>query len=229
MAWYNNEAYVNEYQKVFSAINDIDDKIKMIENYRDRLYCKNPNKWRYYAVIINAIINDEAIQQLYGINEDAHYWNDRVYRKKIEGEPEPITLRPKMVYNTSLPVCYDTSDQEFGGLYFVGATYFVPTTMMPIYAVKIGKSYWDIGRRIRDYGTANPFIYHEKEHVLPDFICPEADEKTCHEFLASIAIQKLEKNTEWFIVDEKTYFQLCELFKDKAFFGNVAMGKIRAI
>lgn len=229
MVWYHKEAYVNEYQEVFSVIGNINDKIKMIEYYRDRLYCNNPNKWRYYAIIINAIANDETIQQLYGFNENAYHWSGRVYRKINQIKPGSIVFRPKEVYNTSLPVCYDTSDQEFGGLYFIGATYFVPTTMMPIYAVKIGQSYWNIGRRIRDYGTANPFIYHEKEHVLPDFICPDANEKTCHEFLASVAIQKLEKNTEWFIVDEKTYFQLCELFKDKVFFGNVATGKIRAI
>lgn len=229
MSWYQDEQYVQESCKVFSITKTIQEKIELMEYYRSRLYCKNPNKWRYFAIIINAILNDEEIHNLYELDMDAYHWNDRVYRKTKKTHPNSITLRPLEVYDFNIPVCYDTSEQEFGGLYFLGASYFVPTTKHPIYAVKIGKSDYDIGSRIKSYGTANPFIYHEKEHVLPDFICPTANEKTCHAFLSSIAVQALDKNTEWFIVNEVTYFKLCELFKDKKFFADVATGRIRAI
>lgn len=229
MNWYQEEAYVKESNQMFAMTKDLKEKIELVEYYRCRLYCKNPNKWRYFAILINAIINDIEIQNLYGVDMEAHYWDDRVYRKTPKTRPDSIALRPLETYDTSIPVCYDTSEQDFGGLYFMGATYFIPTTIHPIYAVKIGKSDNDIGARINSYGTANPFIYHKKEHVLPYFVCPDANEKTCHHFLNSIAIQALEKNTEWYIVSKETYFELCELFQDKDFFKKVATGKIRAI
>ena len=229
MEWYQNEKFTKESTQVFATANTVNEKIEMVEYYRSRLYSKNPNKNRYFAILIHAITNDKEIRNLYGLDMEAHYWSDRVYRKNNKIHPNPITLRPLETYNTSIPVCYDTTNQKFGGLYFIGATYFIPTSKIPIYAVKIGQSNFDIGSRIRSYGTANPFIYHEQEHVLPDFICPDADEKTCHAFLRSISVQKLEKETEWFVVNEKTYFELCELFKDKEFFKRVATGRIRAI
>lgn len=229
MNWYQNEQFVREYYSVFVTANNLQDKIKLVEYYRERLYCKNPNKWRYFAILINAILNDSEIRNLYALEMDAFHWVDRVYRKSVRTTPKGVILRPIETYDPIVPICYDTSEQEFGGLYFMGASYHNPITKHPLYAVKVGKSDCDIGARIKSYGTANPFIYHEKDHVLPDFICPDANEKTCHSFLKSVAVQALDKNTEWFIVNESTYFQLCELFKDKNFFAGVATGKIRAI
>lgn len=229
MNWYQAEQYVREYKQVFTTAETIQEKIELVEYYRERLYCKNSNKWRYFAILINAILNDSEINHLYSFDLDAFYWDDRICRKSIEVAPKAIILRPTEIYNSTIPVCYDTSEQDFGGLYFIAASYHHPITKHPIYAVKVGQSAYNIGARIKSYGTANPFIYHEKEHVLPDFLCPDADEKTCHRFLQSIAIQALDKNTEWFIVTKTTYLRLCELFKDKNFFAGVATGKIRAI
>ena len=227
--WYEDKEYVTEYQQKFNCLTDLNSKIEMVEYYRMHLYCKNPNKWRYFAVLINAIAKDADIHALYEIDMEAHYWDDRIKRKNKRLLPQTVNLRPLASYDIPLPVCYDTSGQDYDGLYFVGATYFVPTTMQPIYAVKIGVSYTDIGKRIRDYGTANPFIYHENSHVLPFCVCPDADEQLCHNFLSSIAIQTLDKDTEWYIVDRDTYFYLCENLKNIHFFKGVATGKIRAI
>lgn len=229
MNWYQEEQYVQESSRVFAECKCTQEKIELVEYYRERLYARNPNKWRYFAILINAILNDSEIRNLYGLEMDAHYWDDRIYRKATKCKPQAIVLRPLETYDSVIPVCYDYSEQEFGGLYFIGASYHHPITKHPIYAVKVGESKYDIGSRIKSYGTANPFIYHEKEHVLPDFICPDADEKRCHAFLQSISVQALNKNTEWFIVNEQTYFKLCELFKNKDFFANVATGRIRAI
>ena len=229
MNWYQAEQYVQEYERVFATAETIQEKIELVERYRERLYCKNPNKWRYFAILINAILNDFEINRLYDFDLDAFYWDDRICRKSIKVTPKALVLCPIETYDSIIPICYDTSEQDFGGLYFMGASYHNPITKYPLYAVKIGKSDYNIGARIKSYGTANPFIYHEKDHVLPDFICSDADEKTCHSFLKSVAVQALDKNTEWFVVNESTYFQLCELFKDKEFFAGVATGKIRAI
>lgn len=219
---------VENYYHYFPSDYTLEEKIKRVEDFRSCLHCKNSNKWRYFGILIGAISHDEQLAALYEINEDAHYWSDRVKRRSNKVEPPRVVLRPAGKYS-SLPVCYDYSHQEFSGLYFMGATYFDPVTMVPIYAVKVGKSDSDIGQRIRSYGTANPFIYHERTHVLPYAACWEADEETCHRFLASVSVQNLEKDTEWYIVDRETYFFLCENFKRVTFFEGVATGKIRAI
>lgn len=207
----------------------LEEKVFRVEKYRKQLYCQNPDKWHIFALLIGMIENDEGLSELFAINEQAHLWEARIIRKKHYAAPITVELaRPTDVY-PDLPKSYDTSGQAFPGLYFIGATYFVPTTKQPIYAVKIGSSYNEVGRRIRDYGTYNPFIYHEREMSLPYTLCPEAEEITCYNFLASLAVQKIEKITEWHIVDEKTYFYLCEHFKNKSFFAGVATGRIRAI
>lgn len=206
----------------------LDSKIRVIESGRKLLYCQNPNKWHVFACLIGAIESDNELSELYEINEKAYHWDKRIVRKKITLTPQALAPTRPIGQYPNLPKCYDTNEQEFAGLYFVGATYFVPTTMQPIYAVKIGMSS-NVGERIRSYGTHNPFIYHERDMSLPFYSCYEADEHTCHAFLASLAIQKLEKDTEWYIVDEKTYFFLCEHMKKYDFFVGVATGKIRAI
>lgn len=222
------QEYIESYHYYFPSDFTLEEKIKKVEDLRCGLHCKNPNKWFYFGILIGAISHDEQLAALYEVDEDANYWVNRVRRRSNKVEPPRVVLRPAGKYN-SLPVCYDYSHQEFSGLYFMGATYFDPITMVPIYAVKVGKSDSDIGQRIRSYGTANPFIYHERTHVLPYAACWEADEETCHRFLASVSVQKLEKNTEWYIVDRETYFFLCENFKRVTFFEGVATGKIRAI
>lgn len=191
------------------------EKLAEIE-YNRLLKCSYPYKYRHFATLIALITVDDFLSSQYAINEDTYYWEDKIY--------------PKQKKQTSdLPICYDISGQNFGGLYFMGATYFVPTTMKHFYAVKIGVSYENIGKRISQYGTANPFIYHEKEHVLPFSFSPKASEEECHKFLKRISVQNIAKNTEWYLVDEETYFYLCEKMKDKYFFDGVATGRIRSI
>ena len=207
----------------------IQELIHEIEYHRDRLYCKNPDKWLHFAICIGMIEQIPELSKLYTINENAFLWEDRITRKSRTMEPSRIALRPLARYSDTLPTCYDTSGQNFSGLYFMGATYFNPINMQPIYAVKIGMSNSNIGRRIQDYSTYNPFIYHERAHTLPFGICKTANEKLCHSFLASISIQKMDKNSEWYIVDKQTYLYLCEHMKSITFFEGVATGKIRAI
>ena len=213
---YNYKEYVENKKSLCRNIpSKHREKLAEIE-YNRLLKCSYPYKYHHFATLIALIIVDDFLSSQYTINEDAYYWEDKIYIKQEKK-------------TSDLPICYDTSNQNFSGLYFIGATYFVPTTMKHFYAVKIGVSYENIGKRISQYGTANPFIYHEKEHVLPFSLFPHANEETCHKFLKRISIQKIAKNTEWYIVDEKTYFYLCEKMKDHDFFNAIATGRIREI
>ena len=225
----NYRDHTDSYSSYFPSNFTLEEKIRKVESLRNYLYCQNPNKWMYFAILIGAIEHDKELAALYEINEDATYWINRIQKKPCMIEPPQVILRPLGRYPDSLPQCYDTSGQGFGGLYFMGATYFNPITMRPIYAVKVGLSYTDIGRRIQSYGTYNPFIYHERTHVLPFRVCREASERKCRSFLNSVSIQQMDKETEWYIVDEKTYLYLCENMKRVSFFAGVATGKIRAI
>ena len=213
---YNYQEYVKTKKFSFQHLSE-DEKEEIVEKeYNELLSASYVSKYEHFAALIALITEDEFLSSKYIINEDAYYWEDKIYPKKQKQTSE-------------LPICYDTSNQNFGGLYFIGATYFVPTTMKHFYAVKIGVSYENIGKRISQYGTANPFIYHEKEHVLPFSLFPHANEETCHKFLKRISIQNIAKSTEWYIVDEKTYFYLCEKMKDHDFFNAIATGRIREI
>lgn len=205
------------------------EKILRVERGRNKLYCQNPNKWEIFANLIGMIENDRELAEVFEIHEDEFLWQHRIVRKKNIINTRVIELCQPCEFYPSLPKCYDTTGQNFPGLYFLGATYFVPTTKQPIYAVKIGVSYSSVGSRIASYGTHNPFIYHTRDMALPFEICDDADEATCHKFLASLAVQQIDKETEWYIVDEKTYFFLCENMRNVEFFANVATGKIRAI
>lgn len=223
---HNYREYVTN--DLLAGASSLENKIRRIEMERRTLNGKNVNKWLTFALIIGAIENDVELSNIYEINEEAHFWSDRIIRKKTQRNPDTLSLTAPLECYPILPQCYDYYDQDFSGLYFIGATYFVPTTMQPIYAVKIGTSQ-NVGERIKSYGTQNPFIYHTREMSLPYKLCPYAKEKTCHDFLAALAIQKFDKNSEWYIVNKETYFSLCENMSNHEFFAKVATGKIRAI
>lgn len=223
------EYAASSYSIQNASSKSIQELVHDIEYHRNRLYCKNPDKWLHFAICIGMIEQVSELSELYTINEGAFLWEDRITRKSRTMEPPQISLRPLACYPDTLPICYDTSGQDFPGLYFMGATYFNPINMQPIYAVKIGMSSSNIGRRIQDYGTYNPFIYHERAHTLPFGVCETANERLCHAFLESVSIQKMDKTSEWYIVDKQTYLYLCENMKRITFFEGVATGKIRAI
>lgn len=219
-----------EWTLRFRQCRSLKEKITAIDEARDHLYCANPAKFGVFSAIVNFIDNDESLKQMYIIDPTQTFWGDRIkIIRHMDDAPESIVLRPTN-FQSALPIAYDTENQDYTGLYFIGATYFVPTTMEAIYAVKIGIARRQfIGSRLRQYGTANPFIYHEREHTLPFYCCPEANERVCHDFLENLAIRRFEKDSEWYIVDRDTYFFLCENLKDKAFFANIATGKVRTI
>ena len=99
------------------------------------------------------------------------------------------------------------------GLYFIGMVGINPLTKQTYYLVKIGASE-DCERRVNQYASYNPMLFCSK------CICPGDNtgtysvaecETIAHNILASLAYSRAQKAKEWFYVDEKTYFNLCNL------------------
>ena len=94
--------------------------------------------------------------------------------------------------------CYDVK-----GLYFVGETHFNPITDEKFYWVKIGKAK-NLKERMRSYNTHNPMLYRI------DYSADYNKEEWYHNKLAEKAIAKCNHSEEWFLVDRKTYLEMCE-------------------
>jgi len=91
-----------------------------------------------------------------------------------------------------------------GGLYFIGETHFNPITHEEFYWVKIGKSS-NLAKRMRQYNTCCPMLWRI------DFAVDEEDlEEFYHDLLYKEAIATCNHNEEWFMVDRKTYLEMCE-------------------
>ncbi len=99
------------------------------------------------------------------------------------------------------------------GLYFIGMVGINPLTKQTYYLVKIGASE-DCERRVNQYASYNPMLFCSK------CVCPGDNtgtysvaecETIAHNILASLACSRAQRAKEWFYVDEKTYFDLCNL------------------
>ena len=117
--------------------------------------------------------------------------------------------------------CLNISNYEYvSGLYFLGDIKYDPV-YGKIYLVKIGCSS-NLSKRLSQYLTYNPMFFC-KASIL-ETNAYEYAEENAHKFLTRVSIGRPEYSKEWFIVDEETYFELCDKFCDKAFFRAVASG-----
>lgn len=93
----------------------------------------------------------------------------------------------------------------YSGLYLIGSVYLNPRTNKPLYFVKVGQSK-NLEKRVNQYYTYNPF-FKFIDFVLVDSKKLLKEEKSYHELLS----QKCKWGTgEWFVVEEKAYFNLVE-------------------
>lgn len=91
------------------------------------------------------------------------------------------------------------------GLYLVSNIVFNPITDEKLHLVKIGYS-TNLASRMNNYRTQNPMLYH-----IDYYLDKKVSETEFHiEMLLSDKFQKLDNAQEWFITDEKTYFEICE-------------------
>jgi hypothetical protein len=145
-----------------------------------------------YNKIQGIVNNNPKTHSYYTLYPSARKFKDRVKKKKAK-------IASLEVFNDG--ISYDTPTD--GGLYFLGETHFNPMTNEKFYWVKIGKAI-NLRNRLHQYNTCNPMLWRI------DFLLHAEDrEKHYHSELEKIAIAKCNHNQEWFMVDEKTYLELC--------------------
>lgn len=200
-------------------------KISEIEGIRPHLHYRNPHKWELQERIMKMFEEMPELNQFYEIDWEQSLWAERIKMRPRTVEPLPIELNWPTTQMENCPAYYDYSE-NFTGLYFLGDPCFNPITRTPYFMVKIGATYSStIAQRLKQYTTHNPMIFHKKASLAWSF-CPEASEENCHSFLSRHAIQKPEYGKEWFMVEEKTYLELCERFQNPLFFAAVAKGEL---
>lgn len=109
--------------------------------------------------------------------------------------------------NEADPLRFSAPDD--GGLYLIGSTHFNPFTEEKIYLIKVGRSDVSLSRRMRDYRTENPMMFHIAFNALPKQVIRE-NERTCHAILYSICEGLMENSEEWVKVSGETYLEICE-------------------
>ena len=113
---------------------------------------------------------------------------------------------------------YDTLPNA-KGVYFLGMIGTNPDGKT-YYLVKIGSSD-NIRTRVRQYATYNPMIYIGGYCVID-----KSDAETlCHRYLRDNAYAVALHTDEWYYVDEKTYYELCDTLSDMNMFKAIAEGR----
>lgn len=97
---------------------------------------------------------------------------------------------------------------EGSGLYLVGSVYIDPRTKRIYYWIKVGMSSVSLDKRLKSYRSENPMVW------IADTMEVDVDdvgrmEHECHIMLSDVAYGIARNTEEWFIVDENTYFEIC--------------------
>ena len=110
---------------------------------------------------------------------------------------------------------------EFSGIYFIGDIKYDPLYGKMFY-VKIGSSS-NVGKRLKQYRTYNPAFYHD----CCALACKryERAETICQNYLSMKCKFVPYYTSEWYIVDEETYWELCKSFSNKESFCKIANGE----
>lgn len=143
------------------------------------------------------------------------------YGRIVEEKPEELTLNTLPVIN--MP-CAAITEQGMRGLYFVAMMAHNPDDTN-FYLVKVGKAE-DIGNRMKQYASHNPMIYHNNCSLYISEGNLDPYEHNCHIFLSNIAFGRAQNSLEWYYVNEKDYYALCDLFSSPSTFAAIACGKV---
>jgi hypothetical protein len=129
-------------------------------------------------------------------------------------------------YNIENPMGRREVIPHCGGLYLVGNTIFNPMTNEQFFMVKIGMSI-NIYDRMKTYATSNPMMFHigykivdcdsldlssypsYKRKAIQSRYIKELEEQY-HKAMEARKFCHFEYAQEWFIVDQKTYLEICE-------------------
>lgn len=119
---------------------------------------------------------------------------------------EKEIVKNKMFINNDDPKRHEAPEE--GGVYLVSTVYLNPMTSERFYLVKPGISKGNLKRRMRDYDTTNPLLFHI------DFLAATKNifelEAECHLKMAKVCISKMSNAEEWYRVSRKVYLQICK-------------------
>ena len=120
----------------------------------------------------------------------------------------------------SMPVADTSNLPHKNGVYFIGMIGVNPDGQK-YHLVKVGYSS-DIHDRVSQYASYNPMLYVGGCVTYVG----EEHEKICHAYLEKKAIARAQNAKEWYYVDEKTYFELCNKFSNETEFIKVILGMV---
>ena len=155
----------------------------------------------------------EYIRSRLDRNDMFAFWNDyEIVEDKV--------IRIPHVKDGCFRQSYMSDYEDFSGVYFIGDIKYDPLYGKMFY-VKVGSSK-NIGQRIKQYRTYNPAFFH---HMcsLPTRHYRRAEEY-CQNYLQSKCKFVPKYTSEWWIVDEETYWQMCKDFSNEECFSKIARG-----
>ena len=164
----------------------IDSFLTMLNSIKTLAWYNRPTAFRNVVTLYNSM---EILQNTFDYFPNEHYYTKRFIRKGISKEAFDDGIN------------YDAPNEK--GLYFVGETHFNPLTNEKFYWVKIGKA-TNLKNRMKGYNVSNPMLYRI------DFSNEYDKEEEYHVKLMEKAIAKCNHNTEWFLVSEENYLEMCE-------------------
>lgn len=189
----------------------------------------------YINVMVNKI--KENIERAKKVKSTAgkHYWIDEIdeawdffedelseyfirndnYTRLIDKYTVKDTIIDKSLELPILEMPVAKSDEDFGGLYFLGMIGINPQNKI-YYLVKIGLAK-NIKKRLHNYYGYNPMLFHNNYSLkIEDETARALAEENCHRYLTSKAYAKAQDADEWYYVDKDTYFELCETFSHQS-------------
>jgi hypothetical protein len=179
----------------------LNELLNQIENHYSQMKgCMSTSGRAYHGKLIISIFENHP--QVYD------YWdylpNEFLWENRFRKNNKIYQLGYKIVNGVVVdPITNLQNAPTHGGIYLIGQTNFNPYTDEKQYWVKVGASY-NIWKRFKGgYTTTSP--------CTALIATSESNEEVyCQGILATKAIGKCQQNQEWWLVDRKTYLEICE-------------------
>ena len=221
--------------------------LREMDNYYERLCACSSSTGRRYngQAMIELAQNHPEINEYWEINLNYFHWENRFKKIKDFQEEEQIIfngvkdksytiknygqadfntvtdyivshasdyMETKEVWNDGIN--FDLPEKP--GLYMIGEITYNPDLNKLLYGIKVGKGK-NLKNRIASYKTcgSTPFVC---DYLLVPMEKLDYVEKICHFALNGLCLGLNAHNTEWFYMDEKTYFEMTS--KGFSFFNN---------
>ena len=94
------------------------------------------------------------------------------------------------------------------GVYLVGSTHFDPLTGKRYFWIKVGMAS-NLRKRLNGYRSENPMLFIA-DLMEVDYADVYEIERSCHIMLSDVAKAQAKGTDEWFLVDRKTYMNICQ-------------------